>query len=82
MTYEPLADLDLERVAYALAREVAKKWLAADPKFRRLDALGQAAALHETARNMAPELKAEAEACVDAVRAQLIEARKPEGCDA
>lgn len=58
---------DVEAVAYAIARVIAKKTIDSDPSFRRLDALGRASAATTLANNMAPELHDEAKAAIDAI---------------
>jgi hypothetical protein len=65
------AGLNLDAVAYALARVLAAKSISEDPKLSRLDALGRSAAVHSMAQVMAPLLSLEAAAAAGAVLAQL-----------
>ena len=73
--------VDLMRVAYAIARVVAKRTLDEDAALQRLDALGKASAVHTMAVNMTPRLMDEAQAAVDAVLRQVGEKRKQERSD-
>jgi hypothetical protein len=58
----------VERVAYAIGQVIARKTLAADPRMRRLDALGAASAVHTLALNMVPQLQEEAVAALEMAR--------------
>lgn len=59
---------DVEAVAHAIARVIAKKTIESDPQLRRMDALGRASAATTMANNMAPELHDEAKAAIDAIQ--------------
>jgi hypothetical protein len=72
---DPLADVDAARVGYALAKCIAKKHVVGDPVLRRLDPLGNAAAIHTMALRMADELREEVEIVLGEVRLQLREAQ-------
>lgn len=63
----------LEAVAYAIAKVIAAKHVQADLGLRRLDPIGKASAVHTMAAAMVPELLAEAEAAINAVRVRLTE---------
>jgi hypothetical protein len=64
-------ELDLEKVARRIARVIAKKHIEADPKLRKLDALGKASAITTMADRMWDQLDEEAEAAANEVAAQM-----------
>jgi hypothetical protein len=70
-------NVEVEAVAYAIGKVIARKALAGDPKGRRLDALGQLTAIHELALSMMRELPEEAAAAIAALR-KLDAAPEPE----
>jgi hypothetical protein len=61
-------NVEVEAVAYALARVISLKTIGADPGFKRLDALGRMSAAHTMALSMVPMLQDEAEAAISALR--------------
>lgn len=72
---DPLADVDGERVAYALAKLIAKRHVQEDPRLSRMDGLGQASAVHSMAVRMAGELREEVEIVLGEVRLQMRQAQ-------
>jgi len=69
-----MSDERVNRVAYAIAKVIAAREIAEDPKLSKLDGLGKASATHTMALQMAPMLRAEAEAAVAACDAELAQA--------
>jgi len=69
---DPLPEIDLERVAYQLARHIADGHIRGDRELQKLDAVGRMTAAHTMALRMAPDLKGECEVVLDEVRRQLL----------
>ena len=63
----------LNRVAYAIAKEIAGRAVRDDPRLRRLDGLGAASAVHTMAKRMIAELQAEAAAAMGVCRTLIAE---------
>lgn len=66
---DPLAKIDLDKVAYALARVIALEATSG----MKLDALGKASAAHTMAMGMVSSLQKEVTAVVGDIRTQLRE---------
>lgn len=65
-------DPDVQAVAYAIAKVIATKTIAADTRLRNLDALGRVTAAHTMALRMVPELQEEATAALNAAKGLLL----------
>lgn len=61
---------DVQAVAYAIARVIAKKTIESEPGLKAMDALGRASAATTMAMQMAAELEDEAKAAIDAMQAR------------
>lgn len=64
---QAIDDAEVNAVAFAIAKVIAKKTIAEDPRLRKMDALGRASAATTMANNMVPMLVEESRAAIDAI---------------